>query len=295
MRKILLCFSLILLIAVGCNKYTQPEQRLGSGIHTGEDKAAPVRNSLIFAGGKTISERIKPPPGFKRIPVEDGSFAIYLRNLPLKPQGSPVKLYDGRKKARDVHEAVIDMDIGNRDLQQCADAVIRLRAEYFFGQAMYNRIHFNFTNGFTAEYSSWMQGNRIAVEGNKASWVKRTGESNDYKSFRQYLDIVFSYAGSLSLSQEMKKVPVEEMKIGDVFIEGGSPGHCVIVMDMAINKSTGKKLFMIAQSYMPAQDIHILKNLSEPQISPWYSLDFGDGLITPEWDFSNNKLMRFAD
>ena len=45
---------------------------------------------------------------------------------------------------------------------------------------------------------------------------------------------------------------LSEMQIGDVFIRGGSPGHCVIVVDMAVHQETGEKLFMLAQSYMPA-------------------------------------------
>jgi len=85
------------------------------------------------------------------------------------------------------------------------------------------------------------------------------------------------------------------MKIGDVFLKGEDPGHCVIVVDMAENLTNGEKLFMIAQSYMPAQDIHILKNLSNKEISPWYRLNFGESLNTPEWRFNKNQLVRFQD
>jgi hypothetical protein len=252
-------------------------------------------SSIINPRGRTIEERIKPPEGFERIKVEEGSFAHYLRTLPLKPHGSKVKYYDGREKTYNVYEAVIDMDIGDKDLQQCADAVIRLRAEYLYKQKQYDRIHFNFTNGFNAQFVKWMQGYRIAVTGNRVNWVKSSTYSDGYSTFRKYLDIVFSYAGTLSLSKEMKSVMIEDMEIGDVFIQGGSPGHCVIVVDMAMHPETGEKLFMLAQSYMPAQDIHILKNLQAPQISPWYSTKFGDTLITPEWTFKKTDLKRFSN
>lgn len=95
--------------------------------------------------------------------------------------------------------------------------------------------------------------------------------------------------------KELKKVPLEEIKIGDVLIEGGSPGHCVIVVDMAENKDTGEKIFLLAQSYMPAQDIHILKNSKKGDGNPWYSTDFGETLITPEWEFNREDLKRFED
>ncbi|MFZ5633838.1 MAG: DUF4846 domain-containing protein [Bacillota bacterium] len=283
MRKLLIIF--VFLFLTSC---TQVE-----GIETVKQENSPVK--LINQNGRTIQERISPPGGFARIEAAEGSFGQYLRNLPLRPHGSKVKYYNGSEKARDVYEAVVDMDVGNRDLQQCADAVIRLRAEFLHGKGLYNKIHFNFTNGFKADYTTWMQGSRIVVEGNKAYWVKRTGYSNDYGSFRKYLDMVFAYAGTLSLSGEMKKVPLEDMKIGDVFLKGEDPGHCVIVVDMAENKNTGEILFMLAQSYMPAQDIHILKNPRNKEISPWYSVNFGETLNTPEWSFNKNQLMRFQD
>ena len=55
--------------------------------------------------------------------------------------------------------------------------------------------------------------------------------------------MVFAYAGTASLAKELNPTAVQEMKIGDVFIVGGSPGHCVIVVDMAENRSTGEKSF----------------------------------------------------
>jgi len=269
----------------------KPAQELESEAES-KLKAKP-ESQYINPEGKTIKDRIKVPEGFQRIEVSEGSFGHFLRNLPLKPHGSKVFYYNGDVKGRDVYDAVIDMDTGSRDLQQCADAVIRLRAEYLYAQKQYDSIHFNFTSGFRADYSKWMQGYRIAVTGNDAEWVKKTAYSDGYKDFRQYLDMVFSYAGTLSLSGELKPVRPESMKIGDVFIQGGSPGHCVIVVDMAENEATGEKLFMLAQSYMPAQDIHILKNLKSLELSPWYALDFGEELVTPEWIFNRDDLKRF--
>jgi len=264
----------------------------------GQDKGKLLEKGklgLINENGDTIQERINVPEGFERVEVEEDSYEQYLRSLPLKPHGSKVKYYDGKTKNKDVHVAVVDMDVGDRDLQQCADAVIRLRAEYLYGRKLYEKIHFNFTNGFLADYPTWMSGDRIVVEGNKVYWAKKTSYSKDYSSFRKYLDMVFAYAGTLSLSVEMKKIPLDDMQIGDVFLKGEDPGHTVIIVDMAVNDSTGEKLFVIAQSYMPAQDIHVLKNPEDEELSPWYSVNFGETLNTPEWRFNRDQLMRFPD
>ena len=93
----------------------------------------------------------------------------------------------------------------------------------------------------------------------------------------------------------MSKVPYTSLQAGDVFIKGGSPGHAVIVVDVAIHPKTKKKVFLLAQSYMPAQQIHILVNPANRNLSPWYELTDTDSgrLYTPEWTFEKKELKRF--
>lgn len=243
--------------------------------------------SLINANGPSITERFDVPPGFVRQESEEGSFAHYLQNLPLKPDGTKVKYYDGREKSGNGYLAVVDFTLGARDLQQCADAVIRLRAEYLYDEKRFNEIHFKFVSGFNAEFSKWADGYGISVNGSKVSWNNNSNNSS-YESFQKYLDIVYAYASTLSLENELIAQPLSALAIGDVFIQGGSPGHCVIVVDMASNENTGEKIFMLAQSYMPAQDIQILKGDSEG--SPWFSANIEDILKTPEWTFKVSHL-----
>lgn len=254
-----------------------------------------TKQDLIYLHGMTIRERILVPEGYERIPVSANSFQAYLTSLPLKKHGAQVLHYDGTPKTKtNVYEAVVDMDIGNRDLQQCADAIMRLRAEYLYGLGEYEKIYFHFTNGFRADYGKWIQGHRIVVDGNRANWVRKTTPSTEYEGFRKYLDIVFAYAGTLSLAKELKPVEVAKMDIGDVFIQGGSPGHAVIVVDMAENKETREKLFLLAQSYMPAQDIQVLINPNNDVLSPWYKLQENEKLYTPEWSFEWDDLKAFV-
>lgn len=255
-----------------------------------------VEDVLINVAGTTLQDRFLPPEGFERIEEEEGSFGRYLRELPLKAHGSKVQYYDGRTKNRDnVYLAVIDMDISDRDLQQCADAIMRLRGEYLYHMGESEKIHFNLTNGFRMDYSKWAEGYRVAVEGNETSWVKRQSASDTYEDFRAYMEFVFIYAGSLSLSLELMPVDYEEMAIGDVLIQGGTPGHAVIVVDMALNSDTGEKAYMLAQSYMPAQDIQILLNPAHNVPSPWYTLNDEREIRTPEWRFTTGDLMRFSE
>lgn len=242
----------------------------------------------------TVASRIASPEGFGRADVTHGSFADWLRHLPLRGFGVPVIIWDGDpKRNQNAHWAVVDIDVGSKDLQQCADAVIRLRAEYLYSSGEYDSIRFNFTSGDTASFRAWIDGTRPVVEGNSVRWTESNEIDSSYKSFREYLDVVFTYAGTHSLERELKSKDIRNLGAGDVFIQGGFPGHAVIVVDVAENEATSKRVFLLAQSFMPAQDIHILKNPSDADLSPWYPLDFGDSLRTPEWDFSADDLMSF--
>jgi hypothetical protein len=253
-----------------------------------------------YDSASTLAARIPAPRGYERAEVDPDGFAHWLRNLPLKPAGTPVRLFNGQARPdQSGHVAVLDVDVGSKDLQQCADAIIRLRAEYLYNKQQFSRIHFNFTSGVTVEFSKWAQGIKPELQGNTLTWTKaRRNATKDYSydNFRTYLDTIFAYAGTASLSQELVQVnPVKLMNIGNVFIQGGNPGHAVLVIDMVENKRNGAKAFLLAQSFMPAQDIHILRNTrpADTGIWPWYDVNFGPQLTTPDWKFNRTDLKRF--
>ena len=243
----------------------------------------------------TVQGRFPTPPGYERVPVDSTSFAHYLRNLPLKPTGSKVLHYDGTSKSNyDVYAAVVDLPIGNEDLHQCADAVMRLRAEHLWRQGEYERIHFNFTNGMRVDYTEWMQGKRMRIRGNKTWWEAAAAPSNTYDDLWNYLELIFMYAGTASLEKELRPTAIDHARAGDVLIRGGFPGHAVLLIDQARHRETGEMIYLLAQSYMPAQEIQVLINRNDPDLSPWYSMS-GAQIDTPEWTFERGQLRRFVD
>jgi hypothetical protein len=240
----------------------------------------------------TLAGRIAPPPGYARPSAVPGSFAAWLRGLPLKPAGSPVLLHTGAPKARqDVHVAVVDIDVGPRDLQQCADAAMRLRAEWLFATRRTIEIAFNDTGaGKPIAFARWAAGERPRMSGRLLAWSRSATPDAGYASFRRYMDVVFTWAGTYSLERELAPKPVAQLAAGDLFIKGGFPGHAVLVADVAENRASGERRFLLLQSFMPAQEMHILENPANPDGSPWYALDFGDRLATPEWVFPRDSL-----
>src|SRR5690606_19605399 len=82
---------------------------------------------------RSLEDVFAPPDGFARAAVADGSFGAFLRGLPLRPEGAEVRAYDGRLlRASDDPRvaAVAELDVSKSDVQQCADSVIRLHAEW---------------------------------------------------------------------------------------------------------------------------------------------------------------------
>lgn len=216
-------------------------------------------------------QSIPLPSGYTRLPTEKNSFAAWLRQVPLKRNKS-VYTYNGQLKInQQVQFAVLDISVGNKDLQQCADAVMRLRAEYLYSHKQYGAIDF--------------------ID-NENTHYKFTGPFNR-EAFDKYLQKVFAYCGSLSLSRQLKTVSdFKHIQAGDVLISGGSPGHAMLVMDVATNEK-GNKIYLLSQSYMPAQDIHLVINPADKNLSPWYEVNNRELIETPEWTFTINQLKRW--
>jgi hypothetical protein len=241
-----------------------------------------------------LYKQVAVPNGFTRIAAPQNSFTYWLRRLPLAAKGTPVRLHDGQKKLyQEGAYRVLDIDVGRRNLQQCADAVMRLRAEYLYSQKAYEKIKFNYTNGTTVRYKDWAQGKRPVLKGRKVVFSHPNGKTDySYRTFKKYLTNIFIYAGTASLEKELKPKTVQQIEAGNVFIRGGYPGHAVLVVDVAQN-SLGERIFMLAQSYMPAQSIHILVNPNLKYNSPWYKVSDLKRLETPEWQFHVSDLHSF--
>ncbi len=221
----------------------------------------------INEDGTSLVSRINTPKGYTRI--ETDSFGEYVREYPLKEHGSPVLKYNGSQNINQkAHVAVFALPIENEDLQQCADSIMRIYAEYYYQRKEYDKISFHFVDGFKATFSKWVQGYRIQEGKSSSKWVKSASYDDSYKSFKKFMRMVFAYAGTLSMDKESKKIDIKDIQIGDIFIQGGSPGHVVMIVDVCENQK-GEKAFLLAQGLMPAREFHIMKNPNNNN-DPWY-------------------------
>ena len=280
-------FLLVLVLAflVGCAD-TNDDEKLNI------EKQEEIIVDLIVPQGETLKTRINTPQGYERDVVEETSLSHFLRNYEMKVDTSPVLLYNGNEKGnQNAHAAVFELPIENENLQQCADSVMRVFAEYYWSLGQYDRIKFYFTDGFLCEYSKWMNGYRVSFDG-ETKWVKSASYDASYETFLKYLRIVFSYAGTASMRDyESNTISLSEMTVGDVILKGGSPGHVVMVVDECVNEK-GEKAYLFAQGYMPAQEFHIIKNPMHSE-DPWYyGEEMSFPLRTAEYTFDEVNMIK---
>ena len=243
----------------------------------------------------TIKERFTAPKKYSWVKENPDSFGFFIENFKLKKYGSPILKYDGTEiTTQNLHEAIFDIDTGTKDLQQCADAVIRLRAEYLFKTKKFGEIKFHFTSGDLMKWNDYKNGTRAFVNGNSVSFRKTENLDDSYQNFRNYLDLIYTYAGTISLNKETFPVTDNKnLKSGDILITAGSPGHVVFIAGVSKN-AEGKKLYLLAEGFTPAQSIHVLKNPFDPKISPWYELDVNsEQTKTARYLFKPTNFRRF--
>ncbi len=299
MKHRIFCFACVglMLFFLGCGAAepapaATPSPALATppAITPAEPTPEPTPVSYIDPTGDTIITRFIPPTGYSRISGE--AYAEFVRELPLLPHGSPVYTHSGAlSPLSGIHAAVLDIDVGERDLQQCADAALRIRCEYLFAAEEYDKIAYHLTNGFLFSYPEWREGFRLQVKGNKTRMVKSAEADESYECFRKYLDVLFNYASTRSLAPESEPIPPSDMRPGDIFIFSGKPGHCLIVLDVCANES-GHLAFLLGQSSMPAQQIHVI-TAAWPQEGPWfYSWELKDVFYAAGWEFPEGSLKR---
>ena len=209
------------------------------------------------AGRKTIGE-ITPPRGYERVTVAPESFGAFIKDFPLQGRGAHMRYYNGKLAyGQSFGYAVLDLPMLS-NMEQCADAVMRMRAEYLWDKGRYDSIHFHSFSGVDQRYSG----------------------GSDRKAFENYLRRVFDNSNTSSLRRELKEKPFQDISPGDVLVYEspgtGHYGHAVLVADLAVNHRTGKKALMLAQSSTPALSMHIIRDILHPIRSPWVIIEDTD-------------------
>lgn len=241
----------------------------------------------------TLDRRFPAPAGFARVEVAPGSFGAFLRTLPLAAEGTPVTSYAGGTILRPDHSnlaAVAAIDVGARDLQQCADSIIRLHAEWWLSQGHHDHAYRS-ASGVDLPFRRYLNGERIVLEGKQIVWkAKGSARLPSHAALRAYLDGVFAWANTGSLAQQAAKITRADLRPGDFFVLPGGPGHAVLILDVA-RAEDGRVALLLGQGFMPAQSFHVLR---PGPAGPWFIVaPADDGVKTPFWEtFPWSSLRR---
>jgi hypothetical protein len=239
----------------------------------------------------SLEERFPAPPGYKRVAVEAGSFAEWLRGLPMAPEGTPAKSFDGSEtlSAEDDYLAgVVAIDTGTADLQQSSDVIIRLHAEYLWSRGEKDAISYLSATKLSMPLSRWAKGQRLLPNGPNVFWVVKGKPAEvDHAEFRRYLDAVFNWANSTSLSA--RSTPVADAKdlvAGDFFLQTVEPNHVAVVLDVA-EKQSGERVALLGQARNPAESVHVVR---PGKATPWFSVRPPVPVLTP-----HSKALAWED
>ena len=235
--------------------------------------------------GDLITERFAAPTGFTRVDVATSSFGGWLRTRTVLPASVPVRRFDGEPVKAPWSLGVVELDIGDKDLQQCADSAIRLYADWHKASGTLARATFHATSGDEIPWSRYARGERAFARGNKLGWRDRQtmADANTTEQvYRAWLDDVFMYAGSMSLGTDTTSV-AGPLLPGDLLVQPGSPGHVLVVMDVAEDADRSHQQLLLAQGFMPAQSFHVIG---------WFAPDADGAVLVPSWPRAFDKQSR---
>lgn len=244
---------------------------------------------------RTLWAKFDAPEGFERVELAPNSFGTWLRRAPVLNGRTTVRSHTGRKLSSP-SAGIIDIDVGEKNLQQCADSAIRLHAEWLWTQGRKDDLAYHFTSGDEVRYRDWVKGERISARGSQVKRSRGAKRADTHASMRAWLDLVFMYAGTQSLHRDSTTVSPRDVAPGDFFVAPGSPGHAVVVLDVA-EHDDGRRVALLGQGFMPAQEFHVLRDRGSHVVDGvWFVLPDTTSakLRTPSWKpFTGAQARRF--
>lgn len=256
--------------------------------------------NLVHDHGSTIPERIEVPFKFKRVKTEQGSFAEYIRNYPLKNADCPLLLFNSRKKEnQEAHAAIFSLPVENQEFQNSSGSIIKLYAEYKYKNLQEDQLSFHLINGSEFKWTDWLEKSkakrelRTDIAGNLKKWTEYENPQDKRKVFDKYLKNILSNTDILSMQiYDSEPTTFEDIQIGDILMDMANHKHVCLVVDICINPETMEKAVLLAQGNSPAQEFHIIKN-PKRENDPWYhEEDFMIPAQTPEYVFPKDSWRK---
>lgn len=215
---------------------------------------------------------IPAPDGCGRVPLPPGSYAAWLRDVPLKPDKS-ILAHGGDTVSPGFYRVlgVLGLPLMFRDdLEQCADWCFRLWAEHHRQSGKTDRLY-------------------LFDYGGRRRLFSKSG-----KTFRGFLRWAMANANSHSLKKGCAAIDTAELTPGDMLVQNrdGGIGHVSVVMD-ACRDSSGNKFYLFGYGFMPAQEFHL--EMADPELGRdgWFTLEGYLTYLDRHFDFGQPAFRRF--
>lgn len=223
------------------------------------------------SGPRRVAD-IPAPAGCIRVELAPGSYASWLRNMPLKPDNT-IRAHDGLEVESGFYRvlAVPALPLLFRDdLEQCADWCFRFWAEYHRDAGRLDRLYL------------------LDYGGNRRPFPKSG------KSYRSFLRWAMASANSHSLKRGCSPVVTSDLIPGDMLVQnrGGGIGHVSVVVD-ACRDSAGSRHYLMGYGYMPAQEFHIERADSAHGPEGWFTLEGYLAYLERHFDYGRPEPRRF--
>jgi len=243
-------------------------------------------SNYINPSGMTVETRFKLPEGYVRIPAAGNSYAYFLRNLSMFPDGAAFEI----EPPEGPYAGILNMRVLDT-IRQDIHLGVRLRAEYLFQRKLYDRIAFTIITE-KIPYVPFVKGLQLTIQG-KSHFTKPPADIHRYSTFSRYLSFIFRHSDVTTILSDMRLVSIDNIMPGDMFVQTARPGYAVVVLDVARNPATGDRIFLLAKNYKQEQNVFVLMQRGN---SPWYSIKpEDDKIISPEFIFYRVNLRRFMD
>lgn len=258
--KKLLFFVSVLILFNSCSSVNDIAlENFFSSNSTSNKNLVNLHQNSVFS-----QNRIKLPDGYIRVLPED-NYARFISKLNFKPLSK-------NNTENNAYLATINLKTINKHSQFTTNTAFRLYYEYLFNEKEFEHINFN--------------QNKNIQSFNKYSSRKT------YDDFATYLEYAFEFLDYNSLALYTQPVNLKDIRIGDIFYHNSHPkSNAVIVVDLAEDLN-GNKMMLLAKSVNATNEIHILNNTENSEISPWFILKPGS-ILTADWRFHTDDLVRF--
>lgn len=311
-RVALLCLALGLALT-GCARGVEivpieslSPARTAANVYSAQPFATPAPADAspavarIDAAGMTVGTRINPPEGYTRIHALEDSIGTFLHDYPVRADGAQVLYYNGEIREDAQAAAVLDVSLGSRNHEGPAGAMARLIAEYLYSQQAYADISFTLGSNFDFTFDTWRTGKTLRVDGSSVSWESGGEDSNGEENFQSYLSTLFVYISMSTLERDLvqvEDVDSDEIRVGDIFLGTTEDGKktALMVADLCQSDETGERLMLLVQGGAPAQQLHIVENPSDEELSPWYPCGFSADLTTPDASIAIEDRYRYKN